>query len=395
MKVGIFNVKYSPNLGDGLLSECLERQLEQCNPAIETIAIDLAGRIGYGPPRRFRAPLLRLLNILPRFVRQFLANIVLGHFMRRKLSLQYRQGLAQCDAVVVGGGNLFADADLNFPIKINAALAEANNRDLPVAVFGVGVSAGWSTQGHKLFESGLTSARLVMAAVRDLRSKALWDELLDDRILRSEIVRDPGLLAAFHYPRGAPAASGKLLGLCITDPAVLLYHSSSGVGGVDAQWYGNAIVALRHAGFEIVFFTNGSIEDRLFLDAHLDEWKTMAGSGVSRAPDFAVPADLVKFLSSCNIVVAHRMHACIAAHSFAIPTLGLSWDLKLDSFFDITGRSRYMVDTSTIAANTLADLAIDAVEEGVDQVAHRDLLDATRNDVAKLAEALVSRGPKA
>ena len=44
MKIALLNVKFSPNLGDGLLSECLERELAHALPGVEVVAIDLAGR---------------------------------------------------------------------------------------------------------------------------------------------------------------------------------------------------------------------------------------------------------------------------------------------------------------------------------------------------------------
>ena len=44
MKIALLNVKFSPNLGDGLLSECLERELAEALPGATVVSIDLAGR---------------------------------------------------------------------------------------------------------------------------------------------------------------------------------------------------------------------------------------------------------------------------------------------------------------------------------------------------------------
>lgn len=46
-RIVLFNVKYSPDLGDGLLSECLERELGRSLPGCEVVSIDLAGRTAY------------------------------------------------------------------------------------------------------------------------------------------------------------------------------------------------------------------------------------------------------------------------------------------------------------------------------------------------------------
>ena len=41
MIIGVLNVRYSPNLGDGLLAECLEAELRSIRPGIETRSIAL------------------------------------------------------------------------------------------------------------------------------------------------------------------------------------------------------------------------------------------------------------------------------------------------------------------------------------------------------------------
>ena len=74
MKVAILNVKYSPNLGDGLLAECLERELVRHQPAMEIVAIDLAGRTAYGAHGRHRALALRTLERLPAPLRRTAAR---------------------------------------------------------------------------------------------------------------------------------------------------------------------------------------------------------------------------------------------------------------------------------------------------------------------------------
>lgn len=66
MKVVVFNVKYSENLGDGLLAECVRSALASGRDEIEVETIDLAGRqafaTGHGGRRRLA---LELLHRLP------------------------------------------------------------------------------------------------------------------------------------------------------------------------------------------------------------------------------------------------------------------------------------------------------------------------------------------
>ena len=70
VKLFIFNVKYSPNLGDGLLSECLELELRRAIGRPEVVSLDLAGRDQYGPGSWRREFALTLLERLPARLRR-------------------------------------------------------------------------------------------------------------------------------------------------------------------------------------------------------------------------------------------------------------------------------------------------------------------------------------
>ena len=385
MKVALFNVKYSPNLGDGLLSECTELQLRLAG--INATSIDLAGRSGDVPGNASRARMLIALEAMPAPVRRLATLTILSVLAAVRLRPAFRRQLVGCDAVVVGGGNLFSDSDLNFPVKIHAALAEA--RHLPAGIFAVGVARNWSHTGQRLFAKSLKQASLAYATVRDERSREIWDDLLPSPILRAGLVRDPGLLASRHYPRSAPSANGRTVGLCITDPLALRYHGHDADPDDLAQWYGGVAAALARKGWTVHLFTNGSPEDRAYLDRHASAWCASDPVQVTRVPDFATPGELATFISGCDLLIGHRMHACIAAHSFAVPTVLLKWDPKLESFAEIAGRSDFFVDPARITPADVALLADRARRDGVDAAACTALIDSAADDVAALADALL------
>ncbi|HEY9235147.1 MAG TPA: hypothetical protein VIP08_08945, partial [Phenylobacterium sp.] len=67
MIIAVANVKFSPNLGDGLLAECLEAELAR--GGAQTLAIDIAGREAFGEGLRNRRAILSLLEMAPGPVR--------------------------------------------------------------------------------------------------------------------------------------------------------------------------------------------------------------------------------------------------------------------------------------------------------------------------------------
>ncbi len=388
----IFNVKYSPNLGDGLLSECLEAEARESWPGSVVISLDLAGRRMYGPGGRLRPLKLALLELLSARARAFVAGWVLRRLARTRLKPAWRRQLAGSGAVIIGGGNLFADADLNFPIKIHAALTEANRRRLPVAVHAVGVTPNWSAEGARLFGEGLSEADLVAVAVRDERSRMAWDRLLDPAaVRRAEITVDPGLLTARHFPAAIQQAGAvPHIALGITDPVALRYHGGQASAAMLVDWFGGLIDALGQQPCRISLFTNGSPEDRRFLKRIAPRLIARARNRVSVAPAFARPTDLAAFIAGCDLVMAHRMHACIAAYSYRVPTIGFVWDVKLQSFFEMTDRARYIIDPATMPPEAAADLAFAAMAEGIAPAIHNRLVNRCRRDVAILVGALAS-----
>lgn len=404
-RIALLNVKYSPNLGDGLLSECLEAELartfQTIAPGTEVFSIDLAGRRAYpaiAPSRR--AAVIGVLEALPSALRSLATRAALTALVQLRLRRHVRAGLAGCDAVVLGGGNLLTDADLNFPMKIAGALAQAARLRLPVAVYGVGANRQWSAAGKRLFGRALGAARPAYAAVRDARSQAAWRDLLVPQGVRpAALSGDPGLLASCHFPRPPLPFDAPLAGLCVTAPMALRYHATGPGAGSEAgsaasartaldAWYGTAARALVDAGFRVALFTNGSPEDRDYLAAMGPTWILSAKGPVTMTNPFADPAEMIAFIASCQLIVAHRMHACIAAHSFAIPTIGLRWDVKLDSFFALAGRGTFIADTASLNGPALTALARKAVAEGVDRAALEGLIAGTRSDIARMAAAL-------
>jgi hypothetical protein len=400
-RIALLNVKYSPNLGDGLLSECLEAELARSfaiiAPGTQVFSIDLAGRGAYpaiAPSQRAR--MIALLEALPDTVRKAATKLALTALVRLRLGRHVRTRLAGCDAVVLGGGNLLTDADLNFPMKIAGALRQAVALRLPVAVYGVGANRQWSDEGRRLFGRALGQARLSHATVRDARSQAAWRDLLVPQGVRpAGLAGDPGLLASSHFPRPPVPFDAPVAGLCITAPMALRYHATDAKGqdpGTSAEpldaWYGDAARALVDAGFRVALFTNGSPEDRDYLDAKGPAWILRTKGPVTMINPFADPSEMIRFIGGCGLIVAHRMHACIAAHSFAIPTIGLRWDVKLDSFFALAGRGGFIVDAAALDGPALTALARRAAAEGVDRPALDRLIADTRADIAQMAAAL-------
>lgn len=345
--IRLFNVKYSPNLGDGLLSEALEHALHELGAAEEeTVSVDLAARTAYGAGGTARSFVLKALSAFPDDLRQRAIRIPLHLMLRQKWLPHYEAKLGAADAVVIGGGNLLTDMDLNFPVKIAAVLKLAGARNVPVAIYGVGVSGDWSAEGLRLMRDALRKARPCYVSVRDRASQENFDRLFSEAAgTRAKLVRDPGLLVSRYVEPGSGGNTVPRVGICITSAIAVRYHSDVQISDADLEtWYARLCGALTGRGYVVDVFTNGSPEDEEFLDGLFSRLADASGERIHRKR-LNVPAELAVFASGLDLLIAHRMHALIAAYSYGVPIFALRWDRKVDAFMESVGRSDCIAST--------------------------------------------------
>lgn len=381
--VRIFNVKFSPNLGDGLLAECLEKGLVEfgLNPAT-TYSVDFAARTQYQAGSASRKYILNVLNMLPAFIRPLVLSMPLTFGLYRKWLPHYLQHLEGAQAVVIGGGNLFTDVDLNFPTKISALIRAANAKKIPIYIYGVGVGGHWSEKGLWLLKNAFKNADIRYVSVRDQNSKVNFEQFLAQYVkVKPIVVRDPGLLASrYLLSANAMTVPQKTVGLCVTNAIAVSYHSNISISQPAlVTWYAELYQQLVADGYSVKIFTNGSPEDVEAATTLLE----MVGLHADQTQHLLRPqnpAELVRFIAACNLIVAFRMHAIIAAYSCGVETVALKWDVKLDSFMESVGKGAQIfsvIDDPVSRVKLAVDALIDhektnapVLDEALAQIEH-------------------------
>ncbi|QHO77373.1 hypothetical protein ACH79_36770 [Bradyrhizobium sp. CCBAU 051011] len=387
MKVVTFNVKYSPNLGDGVIAECLEAELGRRLPDVSIEALDLAGRTDRDSPARSggRVLALKALQMTPAILRDVLVEAILRLQMRRKCRPVWREALCDADLAIVGGGQLIQDGDLNFPVKLSIVAAECKRNNVPIALFGLGVAESRSRRGAGLISSLLHADQLVFAGARDGDSAK---RLRQRRVKGVVVTPDPGLMASQVWPSIVRRQRKRpVIGVGITHPVILQHH---GEGQSDDTiimgLYRSLIRRLLASGYDVTCFSNGAREDRTCLDRVVDSFRD--DDGLTRAPDCRSPRELAELVGSFDAVIAHRLHACILAYSYRVAHVGLSWDSKLAAFFANVGRSRYLVEFSADAVQTMPELLAAARAETICDVQHKRVLALTGASIDSLVRLL-------
>lgn len=393
-RIALLNVKYSPNLGDGIIAECLEYELARIQPDWQVHSIDLAGREKFGSGLDAgRGRVLKFLDTLPPLLRRMgtiTALIVLIQLRYRKI---WRRQLSGVSGVIVGGGQLFADTDLNFPLKLNASLREVRHVNARLAVFGVGVSDRLSKPARRVFLNGFSGLSLEHVAVRDNRSCCNWNRHFGrSGLAKAYLCTDPGLLAADVYPAGSSPRSAGIpeIGIGIVNPRTLNLHSKEGQDfsfNTMRDFWCELAKELLSRGLGVTLFTNGPQDGEVFLENIL---AAIDDSRVKRRPRPLVPRELAETVRAFDAIVAHRLHANILAYAFRIPHVGMAWDPKMEAFFETVGRRQYLANHTQSEPGQVADLIEASLCEGIDGEAHAAVIMKTKQAIAACAMDLAS-----
>jgi polysaccharide pyruvyl transferase WcaK-like protein len=396
MKIAIINAKYSPNLGDGALSECLEDQVAKRIPGSTVFSIDVAGSENYGGSNSMiSADAQNKFAFMPEFMQKTLRYSLRPLLVHKRYFSRWRERLDGCDAIIIGGGHLLMDAQRYFPTRISIAV-KAARKATPLFVYAVGVSQKFSSKGKKYFENAFRHGTLIAAAARDSKSVRNWDENFSS-FAKATVALDPALMAFDTYGNNfkkdkkdhgdRPHA---LLG--VSDPADMRAHADdpNALKASETSFFLQTAELLVREGFHVSFFTNGADQDYLDkVTADLSSLNASVRQYVDVMPRAMKPIELVHQLNQADVVIAHRLHANILSYSYKIPTVGLMWDEKVASFFKLTDRESYLIrgsDPHEVVAKTK-----EALSRGIDEIKHRLIIleaSSALDTLAKKIEAL-------
>ena len=393
MKIVILNVKYSPNLGDGAIAECLEKQLKDRIDGLNITSLDIGGMSDYGLGGSIvQAGLMRKLEkYLPPSLINNIKSFILPSIVKFKYANLWKPILRDCDLIIIGGGQLFMDVDHYFPSRLLIATS-LTKKNIPIIVYAVGVSELWTKRGVKMINNIFNYGNLIKAYVRDVKSTVNWHKNIND--IKPDIVRDPAFLSKDTYGniRKEIHPSGrKIVAFGVSDPADLKKHSTNTVVLESIASYLDVIETLVESGFYVKLFTNGF--DYYFLDKINKESSSMSKS-VKQYIQFCdrarKPYELVEQIASSDVLVANRLHANIIAYSYKIPNIGLGWDTKLKSFFDVINRQDYIITENESVSENIISKVKKTIAVGIDEDMHSDVMKEAKLNFDDLANTIKS-----
>lgn len=397
VRILLCGVPYSPNLGDGIIADCAKALLTQGQPDCEIRHLDLAGRTDFGDGKESKL-LFRLLSIVPRRLRPLVVSAAMALWVGPRLSRRWRADIQWCDFAIIGGGQLLMDVDLNFPLKIHRLALLLENARKPVGYYACGVAKDWSSTAARLFRRALTAQNVRAISVRDPYSVlALKHHLAGIPHAAPNMTPDPALYACSVYgERAARSDSRPVLALGIISPDVINRFLNP-YGQQGRSWFKTTFVETAVGlaeDFNVRLFSNGSYEDRVFLD---EVWTELAQRQlpITCEPTPERPEELAALIKNADVLVSHRLHANIIAYSYSIPSVGLGWDAKVKEFYSLCRRDAFFIDGNSLSSMTITQKARAARAAGIASDRHRQLSDMAIAGPVSLLAALRGRDGKA
>jgi len=344
--ITIAAVPFSQNLGDGIIHEALCHSIINIDKTIKINTLDIAGRrslIFSDKKKILNSFFLKFVIYFPKLIKYLLLFIYFEFLHNLKNKKYFRSAIKKSDFVIIGGGQLFSDVDLNFPIKLNCLLREIILFNKKTYVYGVGVSNKVSKIAVFLFSRLLNHSLISEIFVRDFASTKNTINLYSKK---SYEVWDPGILISEKYSK-LSVQKNKYIGLNITNPINLMYSGDINTKIDYLDFYFKIITHLVKKKKQILLFTNGAIEDEEFKNTLFQNFKSNFNNSLTNCSRPKSTLELVNIISSSEFIISHRLHANIIAYSYKIPSVAIIWDNKISGFFKKINREKFVLDLNS------------------------------------------------
>lgn len=330
VKVLLAGLMMSTNLGDGVISDCVQYLMN-----------DIAKKNG-----------IKKLKITTRDIR------------KEKSSAQLA-AVRNSDMVVFPGGGMIKYRVENLPVAMDRFVSRAEHYGIPVVFNAVGV------EGFDLNDEGCRLLRDMLSSpcVKGITSRDYADFLNENYFSgedRAYRVSDPAVWASEAYGVTKDTSS-QVIGLGVARAGLFEdYGTSFSKEDLLRLWSG-VIDRLEKRGFRWKLFTNGFAKDEEFLQElirYIGRESQLEELSVAK-PE--TPQELVQNISKFKGIIACRMHANIIAYSMGIPCVGLVWNDKLKFFGESIGCEKQFVTYENLNSEYVADVFFEALEKDFDE----------------------------
>jgi polysaccharide pyruvyl transferase WcaK-like protein len=342
MNVLVVGEYFSTNLGDGVICETVQKLIEKYFKkefSINQIDIlDISGEKEFSfvntielGKTSFKS---KLLKILPSETQK---KIILNH---RDANICYTITFDEYDLVIFAGGQLLME---HFTLQINRILEICKDKEIPVIYNSLGFREPNSAFIEKQIVKNLTHESVKRITVRD------HEHAVKTRTNKEvSYVPDNALL------------SGKVFDIVSSDSECIglgIMYFKEKEALLDEFWK-NIIEILEQKRIKWKFFVNGSNYDYQYAKKLAAKFGFLPSQSIERPES---PKELISVIAQFGKIISFRLHSHIIAYSLQIPSIALTWDKKLEYFFDSIDHSEALFDFENTPVETILEALDNAV----------------------------------
>lgn len=315
-KLLLIGEMYSENLGDGIICETVNNLFKE---QYDVKILDLSGRKKYIPSNNtfnfFKENIQYLKSILKKVIYRigFKGNGKKSQKIYNEFIKNFDK-LAKdtCfDTIIFVGGQLFIDVFIN-QIQYVCQYAKENNKKVVFNSCGTGKLL----QVNKL-KSILNNESVKYISVRDGRNKI--EKYTTTKIFDCH---DNAILCNKYY---------KLVSNKRDNLGIGIMFSTLQSPCRQVAFWKKLLKSLKKNNINFKIFTNGSTKDQSFAEYLLRKCKISAEEHLISKPK--KPEELVSTINTFTGICSMRLHSMIVAYSLNIPCVPISWDEKVNVFF--------------------------------------------------------------
>ncbi|WP_194206465.1 polysaccharide pyruvyl transferase family protein [Superficieibacter sp. 1612_C1] len=330
MKIAIFNACESLNVGDQVISDCtlylLKKYVSENVNCYDVLSGKELNAIRGNAFKNFHYSVKKPRKRSVPKILSTLKYLYKHKLFKKEIIKNKIDAIDNADLIFIGGGHLLIDTAGIFAININDIVDYAISKNKDIFVGMVGVRMPWSLIATFYFKKLLKHSKYI--TVRDTSSRELLSNKFEEFEYKLNSTMDPAIFVDDVYIN-IPDRSIYQIGLCIISPSELI-RAGSKIRPEDILNFWMKLYAFfdKEKSISVCFFTNGSLQDELFLDEIENLIK------INRLPKPRTSDELIINIKSCESLIAQRLHTCLPALSMNKRVLGVKWDDKLEHIFD-------------------------------------------------------------
>lgn len=250
-------------------------------------------------------------------------NKVSSKIKKIRFILDFNRKIKGVDILILGGGNMIMDLDSSsdsakhFERYVN--IAKKHNKKVVVLSIGMGPFANESQRSNAM--RALSKCDFV--TYRDKKSYELGSSEEGNHYISA----DPVYFLPNNLTRN-DTMKGNTVGVGVINP--YLYGATQDKYINIRNGYISLVKALIDRGFDVSLFSTEA-EDFRMIDEIYEELEDprLSKNYISDSNE------LFELYNKTSIIIAARMHSLIIAFTQSIPIIGLSWQQKVNSMFDL------------------------------------------------------------